>query len=419
MKKNILYSFLSILFKILSRLVLIFLLARYFTLNEFGIYTYSLTISGVLILFFDYGYNIKLLKEIPRNFNLTNQYIYKAIIIKIIFILFIFISLNILDLKQLLNLKSYDITVLFYFLLISIFTSFTNLFILPFKATNKFYIESFIYGVEAILILVSTISIIYFFDNIFMYTIYVITLSKMFVTVLAFILYIREYNIKYFSFNILKEIKTLLPYGIHFFIAGMYLSVDTIILKLFVTNEKLAIYQAALRLLIGVSLFFSIANSVLLPKLSSLSKNMKELINFTVKANYTMLLLGFLIVIFLYCFQKELIFILFGNKFTILIDIFPYFIVIIFIRSISTVNGILLTISNKQGIRAITVSFTLFYIIILDYYCIPIYGLEGAAIILLSAHILVYIVYMYFVFSEYKILFFKRIDNEKNIIQNN
>jgi O-antigen/teichoic acid export membrane protein len=57
-KKNLILSFFSASAKIVGGIGVVSILARVFTLSDFGNFTYSLTLGTVFALIVDYGYNI-------------------------------------------------------------------------------------------------------------------------------------------------------------------------------------------------------------------------------------------------------------------------------------------------------------------------------------------------------------------------
>jgi O-antigen/teichoic acid export membrane protein len=117
------------------------------------------------------------------------------------------------------------------------------------------------------------------------------------------------------------------------------------------------------------------------------------------------LILGVLIALIVNIFSNELIYLVYGDKFSTLSDYVIYFSIIIFFRYFSVVYGALLTISDKQKIRTYGVLFTLLFIIVVDLFVIPTYELHGALITLIAAHIILTAIYFYFAFREYKTSF--------------
>jgi PST family polysaccharide transporter len=184
------------------------------------------------------------------------------------------------------------------------------------------------------------------------------------------------------------------------------LNIDTIILREFVSNSEIGIYQAGMRAMAAATIGLGIFNSVLIPKLSSLvDENKVQLIELSTKFNLLALILGVLIALIVNIFSNELIYLVYGDKFSTLSDYVIYFSIIIFFRYFSVVYGALLTISDKQKIRTYGVLFTLLFIIVVDLFAIPTYELHGALITLIAAHIILTAIYFYFAFKEYKTSF--------------
>ena len=123
------------------------------------------------------------------------------------------------------------------------------------------------------------------------------------------------------------------------------------------------------------------------------------------KFNLFALILGVLIAFIVNIFSNELIYLVYGEKFSTLSNYVIYFSIIIFLRYFGVVYGALLTISDKQKIRTYGVLFTLLFIILVDLYVIPTYRLYGALFTLIAAHIILTIIYFYFAYKEYKTSF--------------
>ena len=66
---NILFSTISVFSRLISGFVIIFILTKSLTINDFGVFSYSLVFASILVLIVDYGYSIKLVKDIARTKN--------------------------------------------------------------------------------------------------------------------------------------------------------------------------------------------------------------------------------------------------------------------------------------------------------------------------------------------------------------
>ena len=185
------------------------------------------------------------------------------------------------------------------------------------------------------------------------------------------------------------------------------MNIDTIILRAFVSNSEIGIYQAGMRAMAATTIGLGILNSVLIPKLSSLvDKSKDQLIELSTKFNLVAFILGVLIAFIVNIFSNELIYLVYGEKFSTLSNYVIYFSIIIFLRYFGVVYGALLTISDKQKIRTYGVLFTLLFIIVVDLFVIPTYELYGALYTLIASHIILNTIYFYFAYKEYRTSFF-------------
>ena len=95
MKINIFYSLITTLSRLVSGFILLFVLSRYLSLEDFGLFTFSLVVSSLLVLLVEYGYNIKLSKDTAHNSSKISELTTNSLIVKfslisvVLFILFI------------------------------------------------------------------------------------------------------------------------------------------------------------------------------------------------------------------------------------------------------------------------------------------------------------------------------------------
>ena len=68
MKSNFLFSSLSISSRLLTGFFLIFFLARLLSVEDFGVFTYSLVFANILVLIVEYGYNFFVNQESELEF---------------------------------------------------------------------------------------------------------------------------------------------------------------------------------------------------------------------------------------------------------------------------------------------------------------------------------------------------------------
>ena len=401
--KNIRYSTVTTISRLVSGFFLIFILARLLTLSDFGILTYSLVFANLLVLIIEYGYELKLSKDSAKNLNDISILTSTALKVKLSLLSFVIIILFILGVLDYPDPTTFKIV--FIFSISSVFNSFAKHFLIPYRSIDRFDVEAKFVFINNILLFGIVALVAYFSRNIT-----AIALGFLFVKILYSIFTVRrfiaDFGLKFDSVNLLAELKQTFPYAIHIAVGAMYLNIDTIILREFVSNSEIGIYQAGMRAMAAATIGLGILNSVLIPKLSSLvDENKDQLIELSTKFNLITLILGLLIALIVNIFSNELIYIVYGEKFSTLSNYVIYFSIIIFFRYFSVVYGALLTISDKQKVRTYGVIFTLLFIIVVDLLVIPTYGIYGALFTLIAAHFILAVIYFYFAFREYKTSF--------------
>ena len=401
--KNIRYSIVTTISRLVSGFFLIFILARLLTLSDFGILTYSLVFANLLVLIIEYGYEFKLSKDSAKNLNAISILTSTALKVKLSLLSFVFIILFILGVLDYPDPTTFKIV--FIFSISAVFNSFAKHFLIPYRSIDRFDVEAKFVFINNILLFGIVTVVAYFSRNITAIALGFLCVKILYST-FTVRRFIADFGLKFDSVNLLAELKQTFPYAVHIAVGAMYLNIDTIILREFVSNSEIGIYQAGMRAMAAATIGLGIFNSVLIPKLSSLvDENKDQLIALSTKFNFFALILGLLIALMVNIFSDELIYIVYGKKFSTLSNYVIYFSIIIFFRYFSVVYGALLTISDKQRIRTYGVLFTLLFIIVVDLLVIPTYGIHGALYTLIAAHIILTAIYFYFAFREYKTSF--------------
>jgi len=401
--KNIRYSIVTTISRLVSGFFLIFILARLLTLSDFGILTYSLVFANLLVLIIEYGYELKLSKDSAKNLNAISILTSTALKVKLSLLSFVFIILFILGVLDYPDPTTFKIV--FIFSISAVFNSFAKHFLIPYRSIDRFDVEAKFVFINNILLFGIVTVVAYFSRNITAIALGFLCVKILYST-FTVRRFIADFGLKFDSVNLLAELKQTFPYAVHIAVGAMYLNIDTIILREFVSNSEIGIYQAGMRAMAAATIGLGIFNSVLIPKLSSLvDENKDQLIALSTKFNFFALILGLLIALMVNIFSDELIYIVYGKKFSTLSNYVIYFSIIIFFRYFSVVYGALLTISDKQRIRTYGVLFTLLFIIVVDLLVIPTYGIHGALYTLIAAHIILTAIYFYFAFREYKTSF--------------
>jgi O-antigen/teichoic acid export membrane protein len=292
-------------------------------------------------------------------------------------------------------------------LISSILNSFANHFLIAYRSIDKFNIEAkYVFFNNIMLFML--VSIVAVTTGDLNYIIYSFIVVKFIYLCFTGHLFKKDFGFIYKKIDFLNEYKNGFAFAVHLAVGAFYLNVDTLILKQYISLEEIGIYQAGLKFLGATTILMGVLNSVLLPKFTQiLNTDKKIFIKTVVKFNLITISLGLAISLIINIFNEELINIIFGKNFSGLIQYIFLFSIIVFLRYSGIIYGTLLTISDKQKVRTYGVVFTLFFIVICDIFVIPIYEVYGALVVLIIAHILLNLVYIFFTYKEYGSFFIK------------
>lgn len=392
------YFFLSIslFFKLLINVFVIFYIAKTVSVADFGSFSLAFIVSSITTLCLDYGFNLKglvLTSKTKREIDeeLSSMVFAKIIITLIaffIFVLFFFFS-------------KYDQTtnkVIGILAISAIPSSFGNFYLNNFKILNKFNKEAIGYSIQGLTLLV-LLGLNHFFgeNNIVVYAL-VLFVAK-FLYMLFGLVAFRKGFFKVKSFNFKKaifSIRTATPYGVHLILGSSIIYVDTLILSFLSNLENVGFYQAGMRIIMASMLIAVIISDAFIPEIAKIfrkktivSKKLSNLFSF-------ILLFSGLTIMTIFFYKSTIILLLFSEEYLVLKESIHLILLIISLRYIGIVPGIILTSYGQQIVRAKAVIISLIFSIILNFILIPIFGIEGAFFASFIAHVALNIIYLYF-----------------------
>ena len=380
-----------------------FFLARLLTVKQFGVFTFSMVFANLLVLIVEYGYNIKLSKDTARDKENISKMTSDSVIVKLFLAVIGLIVLSIIKTTTA-YLDNSDFNIIIIMSFAAIFNSFANHFMIPFRSIDRFDIESKFVFFNNISIFLGSVIVTYFFRDV-LYLALVFCCVKFIFCLVSYLFFQRKFKMKFSRINLWENLRVGLPYAVHVAVGAMYLNVDTLILKKYITTSEIGIYQAGMRAMGAATMLMGLMNTVLLPRFSAMANDKIQLHKIAVFFNRITLLIGFFIAVMITVFSEQLINIVYSSKFISLNKYVWMFALIIFLRYAGNIYGTLLTISDKQKVRTFGVVMTLLFIVFADLYVIPNYGIYGALSVLLIAHILLNIVYIVFAHREFKTFF--------------
>lgn len=411
-KKNIIFSTITFFLKFLNNFLLFAILSHHFSVETFGFIGYAISVALIFTHIVDYGYRLKIVKDISSSHSVDlNVYLSKIIITKVFISITVFIAIAYFWISSDYSIdKNIFMTLL---LLSAILMSFFNFNAGLFQGKNLFHLESNLYASYTAIIFTSLIIAIY------MHLILPIAIGFFLGALVIFsISYIKIQELITFKFDykldwikeLLCELQEVFPYAIHVVISTLLINLEIVFVEHFCDAYSLGIYQAYIKIIVGLTIVSTIFSSALLPIISKQmkEKNMKLLEkNLFLYKTSLFLIMGILLSIY-FIFDDTLIGYVFGKQY-VQIEQFKIFIVfIVACKYISIIPGIILTTSDNQILRVKILAVVLFLTMFAFMIFLPLYGFRWAFYISTISNFVISI--SYFMMSR-KILTLERIKN--------
>ncbi|MBU1100661.1 MAG: flippase [Bacteroidetes bacterium] len=396
LSRNTLFSFLTMMFRLLTNVIVFWLIARIYGKAIFGQFTTAHTFATVFILFADFGLDVLLATELPRRIENGYKLFNTLFTIKIIFSVIAFLSMNSLAFFY---SFSFEVKILIsFFSFYVVFSTFTNYFNALFKGKEKLEYETRISFIVNSGTLIFTLIFIYF-------DLGILWVAGVFVSIRIIGLILATY----YSYHLLPEISfkfdlsevksiknDIIIFGVFFLFGNLFFQLDTILLAFWQGDESVGIYQSVFKLMMLPIVIPDIFVASLMPTLSRLNvidKDKWKAIGFFFNKLLMIIAVPITIFIFLYA-EQILIFIYNKEEFLQATSLMQIFAFILFIRFFCEAFGLSLTTSKNQIKRMYIVIFGTFLNFSLNYFLIPRYGPLGAGITSLATNLAVGILYV-------------------------
>lgn len=395
--RNIFWSTLTSVLQLYTGSVVFIVLAKLMSVENFGILSFGFSLSALAVIVADFGFSLMLIKDYPRQGQGLKKYISNSMLAKVL-------------LSALCAIVFFTYLFLFYegnwfkvgaiYIFFAIVSSFTIYLQALLKVQNRFhkYTESTVVYAIAITLVI------------FCYAQYQLDLFQL----VGFLLFAKIIQLLWttyltrssftFGSNNLSTVSTLIgkswSFGLHMILGIFYFMIDTQIISLYLGATEVALYQSVFRIILILLMFSDIVSNVLLPYLSFKFHREEDISELASKIFLYMLIIGCSLFLSFTSFKTVVLEFLYTPKYTeAAILVLPFSIVII-LRTSSSLLGNILTISNRQVYRVITVATSLMISIILNLIYIPKFGILGAAWVSVIVHVVLFGMYLFYSLKE-------------------
>lgn len=397
--KNILWSAATSTLQVYTGSIVFIVLAKLMSVESFGILSFGFSLATIIVVCADFGLSLMIMKDYPNVFLEHKKYVSNSLLVKVSFSAIVcFVAATYLHLLY----AEKWVLIGFIFVLFAIVSSFTVFLQALLKVKNKFnqYTETSIVYAASITITI----LIYWLTEVSLAS---LALAFLFCKMLQFFwsLYLcrESFAIDTLSLNYQKNlVLNSWSYGAHTVLGIFYFMLDTQIISIYLGAKQVALYQAVFRVILGLLIISELLSNVLLPYLS-FKYAKKEVIDQLVSKLFLYLfVVGCSLFLFFNAFGEFIIRFLYSEEYLEALPIvLPLSIVIVF-RTVSSLLGNILTISNKQVYTIITVFVSLTFSILFNFIFIPFYGIIGAAWVSAFVHFSMFIMYLLYSKKEVK-----------------
>lgn len=394
-RKNSLYSTLSITSRLIANVFVFWIMARYYGPETFGQFTSAQILAANFILFADFGFDILLTTEVAKNKKDAQRLFQQFFSLKIIFCIIALISMWVLALFG--NFSPETRTLISIFSFYTVVTTLTNFLYGLYKGFEQLEYETKVSMFVNVGLLIIAFPLIILKVN-------VLWIAAAFIVtrIMGFIIGIHYSHklIPKISFTLLfdgfHEIKSkVFVFGFFLLFNNLFFQLDTILLSLWKGDREVGVYQSVFKLIMLPLVVPDIFINTLMPVLSRFNVENQaqwKRIGYLMNKILTAIVIPVSIILFVY--SEQIIKIIYGlNNYSNAVPILKIFAVTLFVRFSLEAYALLLTTSDRQAIRLYTVVAATILNFSINYYLIPIYGAFGAAIVSLITNVFVGIVY--------------------------
>ncbi len=324
--KNIAWSSLSFLFRLLSNVVIFVFIARFYGPDKFGQFSYYVLIASLVSLVSDFGVHQRTLKAYSTQE--SEQAVGKLVTVK-----FIFLSVSMLPLI-IFSLYLDDFNVVFVGVSFLI-NSFFDFCLIGFRGRGFFKKEAGYAFLNNVTFFCITFIVLTLSDDISLLCVSLI-LSRI-IPLVTFFLKERGEFFSIYSIEI-KDLKEHFMFGFDYLLINVWMFLDGFLVRLFYSTYLFGIYSSYTRITNGVGSLSAIVTNVLFRKISIDAKSNK--IGNLLIGTSLFSLFGIVVLLSSLFFSKELVRIILGDEYQQYASLLSFLLIPVVIKWISSCLGI-------------------------------------------------------------------------------
>tara|TARA_B100000809_G_C15138468_1_gene531794 strand:+ start:5716 stop:6981 length:1266 start_codon:yes stop_codon:yes gene_type:complete len=372
---DILHSFVSKGFSICLSFFVTILITRNFTVEVFGEYSYLLSIAITFFQFSHLGFSSANTYYVVRNKRLLPFLLGNTFTLSIVMCV---ISLTVLLILNHFYFHREVLLIIATALIVPVLVQ-TELSKGLYIGLRKVRVSNYIDLLAKALYSIMVVSVVVYFQSILSLLLAYFFQMAVFSSASFFNLFKKSKNKIKPSFNLFKKTSSYsLRLYFTLFLSFLVLKIDVYFIENMLGNKPLGIYSLAAILASNLILIIQVLIPLLVPRLSELKDDLAKIKKLMGIMGYAFLLLIFINLVFLFC-GEWLIVLVFDEKY---LSSVPIFRILLMATSILSLESILAQYYASIGKIKFLIKYwilTLISNVILNYFWIPEYGIEGAS----------------------------------------
>jgi O-antigen/teichoic acid export membrane protein len=355
MKRNFLYTGVSVGSRLLVGLLLFLLLARLWGPAQFGLFSFVFSVSALLVLLVDFGFALYLLREVAARPQQAAQIIAECFRAKLLLAgLAVLLALPVAWFIGPLALPPSLLLPLF---MAALAMSFSDFFIAPLRALGRFDLETGVVTVANALQFMLAAAVAWWGGSLAMVA-WAMALSRCVYLALA----LRALRPLLPSLRLaeplqrgpLGTLRLAWPYGLDGVLVTAWNQLDVVAVRALFGVQAVGLYSAGQKIVLGVSALAPVVGNVMIPHLSRLSAAASPRF-WRAAANTGALLcaIGGMFAIPLIAWPLPLAHLLFGHAYAGLATLLPLFGGILLLRYVAASAGVVITAAGFQARRVV------------------------------------------------------------------
>lgn len=398
--KNISVMFVSQIITYVLAFIFVMYSARYLGVDNFGILSFALAFSGIMIIFADLGLSSLMVREASRNKKLMESYLKNILSLKLILGISTFIISILIVLALGYNLS--DIQVIAIITAYTLLTSLSSMFYALFQTFEKLEYQSIGQIITSILLISGALYLIYNKSDLLGFA-----LLYLFVGVIMVLYAFTICKCNYVSpkleidFGFWKTLlKMAIPLSVVLIFSTIAFRIDIVILSMLDTNTAVGIYSAAYKLIEVLTFIPAVFTASIYPVFSRFHIYSKNSLKTGYKRSFKYLfLIGLPIATTVSLLADEIILLVYGTQFTGSIIALKILIWAIPFTFLTFFSGTVMISINKQNLLAKIFILAIIMNVVLNVTFIPSYGYVASAVITIITELTEMLLISYFLFK--------------------